>query len=989
MTEQERERVVQDEQPEGSEPALPRLYERDHAIRAAKAAIDTLCVDFAAGGVQIGSLLLYSGQAGLGKTAMLQQVRRLAHLQDGCTVLNARGGERRSREPFYVVRNLLQPALLRLTPEQQREVFGIWYETAGPAVGLVKGTSELDPQSVLAGLEHVVTQLAHLKAPLVMIVDDLQWADAESLAWLEAFALRAPELPVLLAIAWRSEELPEQAQWFRALAAANAHRHMEFQGLQPPAIEKLVRAAYPDTAEDYFCRQVWAVTAGSPYLTHALLAKVRERGIEPVEESVPLLHDLAAEAKGMTRELWLAKLGVSTLTFAHAASILGSQILPGVAARIAGQSPTVAAQAISELRKHQVLGGPADGPLEFVHPLVATSIYKSIREGTARAMHGKAAVEVENAGRPLTEASRHLLETHPEGDPKVVAKLRQAAKEHLAVGAPAAAKDCLQRALDEPPEDEDRAQVIYELGCSALLTDPATTVRQLRIALETDGLSDDLRVDATFRLSEVLAHSGQLVEAADLTLAEAERTAPGPGRIRLEVAHFIWAAFQREERDGPERSRRLARLQESLPGDDIYARAARALRAWDLTLQGAPATEVLPLVDSVLVDGRLPPGLDWTDSMWGLELPGIIGLTYVYTDHLDRAEKLFEEAIPDFEVAGWGGGHLGFAHFLMGLARFRRGALVEAEQFLRYALRIARRLGQSLPLQWDAVGVLVDTLLARGRTEEAWQLAEDNAFAPPYHPTAMVLPDAPTLYGKLLLAKGDREGAAEVLRKVGGQLADRGWHNTIWAPWSGHLAIAVHPDDPCEARELAEQGLARAQRCGVASAVGTALRTAAAVADGQRAVELLEESARQLGRSPVGYEHAYTLVELGAALRRMGRLPEATEHLHQGMELAVECSADGLVARARDELKASGLRPNRLRTTSKDALSHGEWQVAELAVSGLSALEIAEHLKLPLSLVNRRLAAVHRKTGSNPEGLAAALGLQKDEPDTTEGQDLS
>ncbi|WP_063772119.1 ATP-binding protein [Kitasatospora mediocidica] len=978
MTEQGSDWVVQGERPDPAEidPSLPHLHEREQATRVAEQAIDTLCREFAAGGVELGSLLLYSGEPGLGKTSMLQRVRTLAKRRGGCTVLNARGAEVRRNEPFHVLTQLLQPALLALTPAEQKEAFGHWIDIAGPAVGMVKPTAaEPDPQSVRDGLDYVVTQLARLKAPLVMLVDDLQWADAESFAWLESFAVRSPELPVLLVIAWRSGQLPEEAHAFRTLVAGNSHRHLEFKGLSPASVEKLVRAAYPDTAEDYFCRQVWAVTAGSPYLTNALLAKVRERGIEPVEESVSLLHDLAAEAKGMTRELWLAKLGVSTLTFAYAAAILGTQIVPGVAARIAGQTPAAAAEAISELRRHQVLTGPADGPLEFVHPLVATSIYRSIRTGTRTAMHGKAAAEVELAGRPLTEATRHLLETHGEGDPEVVAKLRRAAREHLAVGAPAAAKRCLERALEEPPEDDDRAAVIYELGCSALLTDPVTTVNQLRLALETEGLTDELRVDATFRLSEVLAHSGQLVEAARLTLDEAEHTAPGDGRLRLEVAHYIWAAFQRDEEDGPDRSARLGRLSAQLTGDGVNARAARAVRAWDLTLQGESAVDALELVDSALLDGRLPAGLAWTNSNWGLELPGIIGLTYVYTDRLDRAEKLFEEAIRAFEVAGWGGGHLGFAYFLMGLARFRRGALAEAEEFLRSALRIARRLGTDLPLQWDAVGVLADTLLARGRTAEAWQLACDYGFAPPYHPTAMVLPDAPTLYGKLRLAQGDRECAAGVLRGVGAQLTDRGWRNTIWAPWVGHLAVAVHPVDPVEARELAEQGLAQARR------FGTALRMAAAVAEGQRAVELLEESVRQLGRSPVGYEHAYSLVELGAALRRVGRLGDATEHLHQGMELAVECNADGLVARAREELKASGLRPNRLRTTSKDALSHGEWEVAEIAVGGLSALEIAERLDLPLSLVNRRLAAVHRKTGTNHEGLAAALGLQKNRPD--------
>ncbi|WP_051970992.1 helix-turn-helix transcriptional regulator [Kitasatospora azatica] len=969
--------------PEDQEQSQHLLYERENAIRQAEQAIDTLCRQYAAGGIELGSLLLYSGKAGMGKTTMLQQVRAIAGRQ-GLTVLNGRAGELRGKEPFHLLRQLLLGELLSLSPDQQQEVLGPWRDIAGPALGLVvPGAEELDPASVRLGLDYVMTQLARVKAPLVMLVDDLQWADQESLGWVESLAVRCPELPVLLAIAWRTNELPEQAQSFRSLVAGNSHRHLEFQGLTPTATEKLVRAVFPESAQDSFNRQVWAVTDGNPFLVNALLGKVRDSGIEPIHENVPLLHDLAAEAQGMDRAYWHNKLTVSTLNFAQAAAMLDTEILPRVATRIAGMSPAAAVEAIAELRQKKVLTGPADGPLEFEHPLLATSLYQSIRTGIRTAMHGKAAVELENAGRPLVESSRHLLETHPEGDPEVVVKLRRAAREHLAVGAPDAAVRCLDRALAEPPEDEDRAEVIYELACATLLTDPIATVNQLRRALELPGLSSELRVDATFRLSEVLGHSGQLVEAAQVTLAEAERTQPGPGRTRLEVAHFIWAAFQAEEEDGPGRSARLARFSAELTGDDLSARAARALRAWDLTLQGGSSAEALALVDSALDDGRLPEGLCWTSTTWGLELPAIIGLTYVYTDRLERAEKLFDEVIVAFDLAGWHGGHLGFAYFLMGLVRFRRGELAAAEEFLREALRIARRLGPSLPLQWDAVGVLADTLLARGRIDEAWKLADDYGFAPPYHPGAMVLPDAATLYGKLLLAQHDREAAAEVLQGVGHKLADRGWHNTIWAPWAGHLAQALLPEDPARARELAAESLSRARALGVGSAIGTALRMSAAVVEGQPAVELLTEAVRYLGRSPAGYEHAYALVELGAALRKAGRLLEATEQLHQGMELAVECNADGLVARARGELKASGLRPNRLRSTSRDTLSRAEWQVAELAVAGLSPVDIAEHLDVPLSLVNRRLAAVHRKTGSDREGLAAALGLQGKRPDNT------
>ncbi|GAA1992935.1 ATP-binding protein [Kitasatospora viridis] len=968
---------------EGGRPerAQPRLYEREAAMQAARQAIDTLRVRYDADGVELGSLLLYSGKAGMGKTSMLQEIRALAG-REGLTVLSGRAFEQRVNEPFHLLRQLLLSELLALPAEQRDLVLGEWRPMAGPALGLVPPSGEdLDPQSVRAGLNYVMTQLAVRRAPLVMLVDDLQWADQESLVWLEELAVRCPELPMLLAIAWRTGELPDHMQTFRSLVAATSHRHLEFQGLTPAGTARLVLTAFPE-AEDSFNRQVWAVTDGNPFLVNALIAKIRESGIDPVHENVRLLHDLAAEAQGMDREYWLRKLSTNTLQFAQAAAMLGSEILPRLATRIAGIPPTAAADAIADLRRHQVLTGPADGPLEFVHPLLATSIYKSIRPMTRTAMHGKAAVELENAGRPLVESSRHLLETHPDADREVVAKLRRAAREHLAVGAPEAAVRCLERALTEPPEDEDRAQVIYELACATLLTDPIATVNQLRLALDTPGLSDELRVDATFRLSEVLAHSGQLGEATELTLAEAQRTEPGPARVRLEVAHFIWAAFQRDEADGPGRSARLAVLAAGQHGDDVNARAARALRAWDLTLQGGSAAEVQTLLDSALEDGRLPEGLGWTSNPWGLELPGIIGLTHIYTDRLNRAEELFEEANWAFGVAGWEGGHLGFAHFLMGLAKFRRGALAEAEVDLRNALRIARRLGPGLPLQWDAVGVLADTLLARGRVEEAWKLAADHDFAPPYHPTVMVLPDAATLHGKLLLAQHDREAAVRVLRGVGEQLSARGWHNTLWAPWAANLALALLPDRPEEARELAAWNVERARAFGVGSAIGSALRMQAAVLEGQSAVELLTESVAVLGTSPAGYEHACALVDLGAALRRTGRLAEAAEQLQQGMELAVVCNADGLVTRARHELNASGLRPSRLRSAGRDGLSRAEWRVAELTVSGLGPAEIARRLDVPEPLIHRRIAAVYRKTGSSPEGLAAALGLQGKGPDT-------
>ena len=961
------------------------LRDRDSEVRSAEAAVDKLCREFAAGGTEIGELLIFSGRAGLGKTTLLHEVRRRAHTRERCTVLFARGGEQQYTEPYHVLRQLLQPVLGGLTESERHEVFGNWYDTVGPAIGLFRPGSEavaIDPQGIRDGLDYVLTQLAPRRAPLVMIIDDLHWADLESLSWLSAFAIRSRELPVLLVMAYRDgDDFTPEALPFETAIAAQATRKHQLRALTPASMSEIVREALGAHAEEAFCYALWSATRGNPYEATELLGRIVDQEVEPVEENSAILAELAAEAQGMTLKAWLEKLGTSTLRFAWAAALLGTDISVDLATRISALSKEGAAEAIKQLRKHRVLVQVPGGNLEFVHPLIGTSIYQTMPDATRTGMHGVAFTAIENAGLGLIAASRHLVATHPEGDDRTVRKLRRAASEHLAIGAPEAAQLCLRRALDEPPEDDDRAEVLYELGCSALLTDPASTVNQLRLALDPDeGLRAELRVDATFRLSEVLAHNGELAEAAQVCRDEIARTADAAGRLRLEAASFIWQAFRKDEEDGPARSRRLEELWRGLQGQGAAERAILAIRAWDLTLRGEPAAVALSLVEEALDDGRLPEGLQWTGTTWGFELPAIIGLTFTYTDRLALAERLFSDAIMEFELAGWSGAHRGFAYFLIGLTRFRRGLLAEAEDFLRQALRLSQRIAPGLPLEWDAVGVLVDTLIARGRIDEAWELAEAHNFRPPYHSTAMVLPDAASLYGKLLLAKGRHVAAAAALTRAGAQLTERGWHNTVWAPWAGHLAVALAKEDPARAWELAEESVSRAEAFGAASAIGTALRLQAEIADGPKAVELLERAVAHLGQSPAGYEHAVALVDLGCALRRVGRLDDAAEHLYQGIELAQHCAADSLVTRARRELAKSGLRPNRLRTVSKDALSAPEWEVAELAVKGVPAQRIAHQLNLPLSMVHRRLAAVHRKTGTGPEGLAAALGLTEEEP---------
>lgn len=865
------------------QPSRP-LYEREPEIAAAAQAVDALCGAQASGG-----LLIFSGEAGIGKTALLAEIQAMA--ADRCTVWSARGGETVTSVPFHVVRQLLQPALEQLPADDVRALFGSWYEITAPALGLVEPTGpQPDPQGVRDGLDWVVSRLASRLShrPLLLLIDDAHWADGESLAWLASFTARLGELRVLVVQAHRPEELAARESARTAAGGHPAQVRVALRALTPDATAELVRAGLGEHADDPFCREVWAVTGGNPYEAVELVAKVQDRELAPLEESAGLLRELGASARGSGLVARLERLGTNANRFAWAAAVLGTDISQDLAATLAGMSPAEAADCTARLREARIVSG--FDPLEFVHPLIATAVYRSIPPATRTAMHGRAAWAITRAGLGPAAASRHLLEVHPDDDHELVEQLRAAAAQHLAVGAPEAARRCLERALQEPPRQDVRATLLYELGCATLLSSPPTTVRHLRAALDLPGLADNLRVDATFRLAAALSHNNQLKEAALALAAEAERTAPGPGLMRLQAAHFLWEGMQAAEDDGPGRSRRLAANADHLTGRDNAERALLTLRAFDAMLRGENSQLIVDLCERALVNGHPARGLGWTDTEWGFELPTLLGITYAFTDRLDRAEELFGEAVRAFEISGWSGAHLAFAHTLLGLVNRRRGRLAEAEGFLREGLRLADRVGSGLPVHWDAACLLIDTLLARGRVTEARKIADRYDFGTPY-PSAMVLPDGPCVRGRLLLAEGRTKEAVTELEAAGQALEPRGRFNGIWGPWAGDLARALAEEDPGRAARIANSARVHAERFGTETAIGEALRCVALFAGPAEAEQLLAQAVRHLEASPSGYEFALALVEHGIAARSPGELARA-------YKLATACGAESLAARA-------------------------------------------------------------------------------------------
>lgn len=917
------------------------LWEREREVAATERAVADLCSDR----VSRGTVLVFRGEAGIGKTALIAQVRRTAEWH-GCTVWSARGGETLGSVPFNVLRQLLQPALLQLLPGEAREYLGDWYDIAGPALGIAEpGARRADPQSVREGLVVAVRRLARREFPLVLLVDDAHWADPETLRWLAAFTEHLDDLPVLVAVGHRGEEVTDEVrELLRAVDATAGGRIRDLKALTPDAVTGLTRGALGPHADAPFCREVWAVTGGNPYEAVELLAKARDVRLDPVESTASRLRTLGAAARGVGVVARLDELGSDATRLAWATAVLAPGVPLGRAAELVGLSLRDAAHCTELLRSARILAPPepvpdrnggntrnvhgtadrkngrnttegngtarsrsgpdGQGPgeqLEFVHPLIASAVYDSVPAALRTAMHGIAAQILTESGLGAAAVAQHLLLVHPDDDEELVEQLRQAAREHLAVGAPDAARRCLERALREPPRPGTRPSLLYELGCATLLTAPATTVGHLRKALADPLLDGELRVEAVVRLSHALLHNNQLDEAVRVVAEESERHPSGPVRMRLQSVRFMWEGLHPGEARLPGSSEQLAGLADACTGRDNSERVLLILRGFDAMMRGESAPEVLEYCERALVDGRFAPELGWTDPEWGFEPLMMLAISYGYTDRLDRAENFFRDALRSFEAAGWSGGHVALAHAFMGNVLRRRGRLREAEDSLRESLRMAERVGRGLPLYWASVCNLIDTMLARGQVAEAWAVAEKHGFGPPY-PTTIMLPDYRSVRGRLLLATGRlKEGVAE-LEAAEQEAATAGRHNPVVAFWAGDLARAVAADDPTRAAALAADVRRRSERLGTGTALGEALRLEAALADDKaEAVRLAARAVAHLESSPSAYEHAVARVEYGIAAG-------SAAELRHGLRLARTCGADGLAARAQ-EILATGRGP--------------------------------------------------------------------------------
>jgi hypothetical protein len=223
-------------------------------------------------------------------------------------VLHARGSELESAFCFGVVRQLFEPAISRASSEGEATLFE---GAAGHAGRLFRDDLENAQAnedvafSLLHGLYWLTLNLAESQ-PLVIAIDDMQWADAPSLLWLSYLARRIEGECHLR----YSHSAPHRARESRARGAAGRFCN------DPSATERAelsggCRAGSGGAgaeADDAFCEACYQATGGNPLLLRELVRALVAEDVVPVASSVAIVQRVAPDAVARSVMLRLSRL---------------------------------------------------------------------------------------------------------------------------------------------------------------------------------------------------------------------------------------------------------------------------------------------------------------------------------------------------------------------------------------------------------------------------------------------------------------------------------------------------------------------------------------------------------------------------------------------------------------------------------------------------------------------------------------------------------
>ena len=877
-----------------------------------------------------GSTLLVVGTPGVGKTAMLGWAASLAD-ERGFAVAEAVASPMEQSLPF----GLLGQAIVALGGNPVEDVAEL-ARAGGQSARFYRTLRWL-------------TDIAQ-ERPVLIALDDLHWADPDSLELFGFLSRRLRGLRVVIAGALRSEP-PAAHDLARELVAAGQAQTLTIEPLSRTASARLVERVLGRSLDADSAGELWHACAGTPLLLDAAARSLAEgASLESIERGGVLADSSLLLAR-------FAGLGKEGFEYVKAGAIFGVYFGHGMAAALSGVTPAAAEDALARCVRAGVLADLGGGSVAFVHPLFAQALLDAQPASLRERRHADAFALVLAQGGPDAMAAEHAALAGLLGDSQAIEVTARAGAAALAQGALRAAGRHLDNAVmlagGKPPTD-----VLLLQGSVLVAQAQVGPLRTLCGELLSRELDPETRASALCLLARVEALANHPAEAQQLFMqAAAVATSPqqrvnvlsdalltclasAPSRWLLETAKralelaaehtpqqrvlsFVHAYAALVCRCDPEQAREFAE-----EVDRSGARALSAAQGWNLTV----AVHAL-------------------------------NVCKVLEDH-DRARTIFAREYEDAVAAGapvlMSGLAVAYADVLL-----RLGRLEQALDLVERTSTLSDRRIQ--PWSDLAAAVLLSEL---GRDERARSYIEGlRRFQAglPDGQYAVVALWLHLLDARAALAAGRGSEASELMESAAGIAELGGRIEPCLVPWAG-VALDAHltANRPDRARRLLEELAVSAATLPsrwphAIIALGEAGLAALA---GERddaderfahAVELCSELGQPL-------EHAQALISFGIHLRRTGRPRDAREPLAAALAICERCEAERLARTARAELAASGGRRRR-RGEDGSALTAQERRVASLAAEGLANGEIAAAMHLSPKTVSSHLQHVYAKLG--------------------------
>ncbi len=429
-----------------------------------------------------GQVVAVIGEAGIGKSRLIAELAVEASARGG-RVLIGRCYEAEQVLPFGPWVDALRAAQLNardeviesLNPFLRTELARLLPELGSP--GREPGPGPGDHRQLFESVAQLM-RLLSLQQPLMLILEDLHWADEMSLRLLSFLGRRLHTWPTLVVGTAREEDLaraPVLRRTFEDLARDQRLVEMRLAALSKPdtlaLVRTLARAETDEVVVTSLAEQVWIASEGNPFVVVETVRSLPEDAA-----SRPLAKPAVPQRVRETIGRHLEQLSEGSGELAAVAAVIGREFDFGLLQRAAGFEESEAAALVEELVRCRVLHNVGER-FDFTHDRIREVAYGSLLPERRRALHVRIAQAMEAlyADRLADHVERLAHHTAcAELREKAVGYLRQAGTKAFARSADGEALAYFTRALAlletlAPGTERDREELALRLALGPTL----------------------------------------------------------------------------------------------------------------------------------------------------------------------------------------------------------------------------------------------------------------------------------------------------------------------------------------------------------------------------------------------------------------------------------------------------------------------------------------------------------------------------------------